>query len=121
MLASLQIAELGQFSVKSHYLALIHQDIPYLNKLIWKTKTPTKIKIFMWYLRSGVILTKDNLAKCSWQGSKKCCFCHKNETIKHLFFECRFTRVIWGCIQVVLNLSQPHSIPHLFGSWLQGF
>ena len=59
----------GQFSVKSHYLALIHQDIPYLNKLIWKTKTPLKIKIFMWYLRRGVILTKDNLAKHNWEDS----------------------------------------------------
>jgi hypothetical protein len=49
----------GQFSVKSHYSALIHQGVPNLNKIIWKTKAP--LKIFMWYLQRVVVLTKDNL------------------------------------------------------------
>jgi hypothetical protein len=57
----------GQFSMKSHYLALIHSDVPNLNKRLWKLKVPLKIKIFLWYLRRGVVLTKDNLAKCNWQ------------------------------------------------------
>jgi hypothetical protein len=56
----------GQFSVKSHYSALIHQDVPNLNKIIWKTKAPLKIKIFTWYLQRGVILTKDYLVKRNW-------------------------------------------------------
>jgi hypothetical protein len=75
----------------------------------------------MWYLRRGVILTKDNLVKCNWQDNEKCCFCHENETIKHLFLEYRFARVVWSCIQAALNLPQPRSISHLFGSWLRGF
>jgi hypothetical protein len=37
----------------------------------------------------GVILTKDNLV-CNWQGSENCYFRHQNETMKHLFMECRF-------------------------------
>ena len=49
----------GVFSVKSHYLGLINQNTPNLNKRIWKLKAPLKIKIFLWYLRRGVILTKD--------------------------------------------------------------
>ena len=61
----------GVFSVKSHYLGLINQNIPNLNKSIWKLKAPLKIKIFLWYLRQGVILTKDNLAKCNWQGNQQ--------------------------------------------------
>jgi len=55
------------FTVKSHYLGLIHQDIPNLNKRIWKLKTPLKINFFLWYLKRGVILTKNNLAKRNWQ------------------------------------------------------
>ena len=55
------------FTVKSHYLGLIHQDIPNLNKRIWKLKIPLKIKNFLWYLKRGVILTKNNLAKRNWQ------------------------------------------------------
>jgi hypothetical protein len=53
----------GQFPVKSHYVALIHFDVPNLNKRLWKLKVLLKIKIFLWYLRRGVVLTKDNLAK----------------------------------------------------------
>jgi len=64
----------GVFSVKSHYLGLINQNTPNLNKRIWKLKAPLKIKIFLWYLRRGVILTKDNLAKRNWQGNQQCCF-----------------------------------------------
>ena len=54
------------FPVKSHYLGLINQNTPNLNKVLWKIKTPLKIKIFLWYLRRGVVLTKDNLAKQNW-------------------------------------------------------
>jgi hypothetical protein len=88
----------GQFSIKSHYLAMIHNDIPNINKGLWKLKAPLKIKIFLWYLRRGVVLTKDNLVKHNWHGSKQCCFCHKDETIKRLFFECRFARAVWSVI-----------------------
>jgi hypothetical protein len=37
---------------------------------------------------------KDNLVKQNWHGSKKCVFCHQDETIKHLFFQCRLARSI---------------------------
>jgi hypothetical protein len=58
------------FSVASMYNALIQPDIPIdNNSKIWKMKIPLKTKVFAWYLRRGVILTKDNLAKRNWQGS----------------------------------------------------
>jgi hypothetical protein len=40
----------GKFSMKSHYLALIHSDVPNLNQRLWKLKAPLKSKIFLWYL-----------------------------------------------------------------------
>jgi len=64
----------GEFSVKSHYLGLIYQNVPNLSKQLWKLKAPLKIKIFLWYLHRGIILTKGNLAKRNWQGSKQYCF-----------------------------------------------
>ena len=77
----------GSFTVDSMYRALMHSEVPMSNnKKIWKSKIPLKVKIFMWYLRRGVVLTKDNLARRNWPGSKKCCFCTHDETIKHLFF-----------------------------------
>jgi hypothetical protein len=59
------------------YNALILPDVP-INKLSnnkpWKLKIPLRIKVFGWYLCKGVVLTKDNLAKRNWHGSKKCVF-----------------------------------------------
>jgi len=88
----------GQFSVKSHYCALMLRNTPKVDKELWKLKAPLKIKIFLWYLRCGVILTKDNLAKRSWKGSLYCVFCHKKETINHLFFERRLVRSVWSIL-----------------------
>jgi hypothetical protein len=76
--------------------------------MIWKMKIPLKTKVFGWYLRRGVILTKDNLAKRNWHRSKSCVFCHQDETIKHLFFQCRFARSIWSIIQVAPFI--PHAV-----------
>jgi hypothetical protein len=77
----------GKFSVASMYNVLISLDLPVLdNKKIWKMKIPLKNNFFAWYLRRGVILTKYNLIKWNWHGSKSCVFCSHNEIIKHLFF-----------------------------------
>jgi hypothetical protein len=40
----------GQFSVKSHYMALIYSNVPNLNRRLWNLKVPLKIKILLWYL-----------------------------------------------------------------------
>jgi hypothetical protein len=43
-------------------------------------------------------ITKDKLVKRNWQGNIKCVFYHHDETIKHLFFQCKFVRSIWSII-----------------------
>jgi hypothetical protein len=67
--------ENGKFSVASMCNALILTDLPVLdNKKTGKMKIPLKNKKFAWYLCRGVILTKDNLIKQNWYGSKMCVF-----------------------------------------------
>jgi hypothetical protein len=98
---------------------LIQPDIPIdkvNNDKLWKLKLPQQIKVFGWYLWKGVILTKDNLAKRNWHGSKECVFCHQNETIQHLFFQCRFARSIWSVIQLASTLYHPTSVANIFGN-----
>jgi hypothetical protein len=34
-----------------------------MNKQLWRLKEMLKIKIFMWYMRREVVLTKDNLTR----------------------------------------------------------
>ena len=103
------------------YRALIQPEIPVdNNNKIWQIKVPLKLKVFAWYLRKGVILTKDNLVKRNWQGSTKCVSCSHDETIKHLFFTCNVTRSIWSAIQMASNLYQPTSVANIFSNWLHG-
>jgi hypothetical protein len=87
----------------------------------WKVKLLLKIKVFLWYLKQGVILTKDNLVKRNWKGSVQCCFCSSNETIQHLFFDCHMARLMWSIVCMPFGIQPPSSIADLFGSWLRNF
>lgn len=111
----------GKFSSQSMYAALIGREIPRQETLIWKLRIPLKIKIFCWFLTRGVILTKDNLIKRKWNGSKKCVFCSHDETIPHLFFDCHYARFLWRSIYFTFGIREPTSLQDMGSSWLQGF
>jgi hypothetical protein len=74
----------GLFSVKFMYKYLVNNGIKVTHK-IWHMKVPLKIKIFLWFLKKGVILAKDNLTQRNWNGSKASYFCSTPETIRHFF------------------------------------
>jgi hypothetical protein len=117
------VHENGKFSVDSIYNVLIQPNIPidnHSNDKLWKLKLPLQIKVFGWYLQKKVIHTKVNLAKWNWHGSKKGVFCHQDETIKDLFFQCQFARSIWSVIQLASTLYQPRSVSNLLWNWLNG-
>jgi len=90
-------------------------------ELFWKARLPLKIKIFLWYLKRGVILTKDNLLKRKWKGDAKYNLCGLVENIQHLFFECRVARSVWNTLFIAFNIQPPMSISHMFGSWIRSF
>ena len=110
----------GQFTVKSMYSAIMNTVKVFYHKSLWNLKVPLKIKIFMWYLIKGVVLTKDNLFKRNWHGSKRCVYCDSDETIQHLFFNCHYAQFMWRLVYWVLGLSKPRSVRHAFGNWLLG-
>ena len=84
---------------------------------IWQTKIPTRIKVFLWYLKRDVILTKDNLARRNWTGDTKCTFCHYPETIYHLFFECFHAKFLWRTVHLLFGIAPPLGIDDLFDNW----
>lgn len=110
----------GVFSVKSMYSHLINTGILPTSVPIWRIKVPLRIKIFMWFIHKGVILTKDNLLKRSWRGRPNCCYCEQNETIKHLFIECPLAKLLWRTIQIAFNISPPICVGSIFTTWLNG-
>ncbi len=99
------------------YLALINNGYIDRNKCIWKLKMPLKIKIFMWYLLKGVVLTKDNLARRNWNSSLRCSFCLKNKSIQHLFFDCHVAKFLWRAVQFSFGFNLPVSVSHIFDGW----
>jgi hypothetical protein len=106
--------------VKSMYLDLIDTGPLSRSLHFWKIKVPLRIKIFMWFVHKGVILTKDNLTKRNWVGNSRCCFCDHNESIKHLFLECPLAKLLWRSIHIAFNVNPPSSMHTLFGTWLNG-
>lgn len=110
----------GTFTVNSMYKKLMYGNVIPRKSFIWKLRLPLKIKIFLWYLKEGVILTKDNLAKRRWKGSLRCCFCRSNETIQHLFFDCPMIRYIWSAVHFTFGIRPLLNMSHLLGSWLNG-
>jgi hypothetical protein len=76
---------------------VLREETP-VNCWAWKAKIPLKIKIFLWYLRNGVVLSKVNLVKRHWKRCTNCCFCAKKETIQHLFFDCPIAQLMCGSV-----------------------
>jgi hypothetical protein len=110
----------GLFSVQSMYRALMTNGNVAHSRIIWKMRSPLRIKIFMWYLHRGIVLTKDNLVKRNWHGSERCCFCSDNETTQHLFFDCHVAKFLWRLVHITFGLQPPTSFIHMFGTWLNG-
>jgi hypothetical protein len=115
-----KLTKSGIFTVKSMYEDLMnyHEHLP--TKYLWKLKVPLKIKIFMWFLRRNVLLTRDNLIKRQWKGSKKCCFCDAEESIEHLFLSCPLSKIVWRIVFSTYNIPPPTNIKNMFGNWLNG-
>jgi len=55
----------------------------------WKLRLPLKIKVFLWYHKRGVTLTKDNLIKQNRKGDGSC-FCSSAETIQHTLLQKKY-------------------------------
>jgi hypothetical protein len=110
-----------KFSVKDMYNDLVLRSGTPVNCWAWKAKIPLKIKIFLWYLKNGVVLTKDNLVKRQWKGCTKCCFCDVPESIQHLFFDCPMAKLMWGIVSFTFGIKKPTNVGHLFVLGLEVF
>jgi hypothetical protein len=98
------------------YAALINNGVK-LSQNIWQIKLPMKIKIFLCYLKRGVTLTKDNLARRNWHGDKLCCFCHLPESINIYSLSAFYAKFLWRSIHLLFRILPPTSIDDLFENW----
>lgn len=65
----------SMFTVKSTYEQLTQIESRATHKNSWEAKIPLKIKYFLWAIENDA-----------------CIFCKDNETINHLFFECKVAK-----------------------------
>jgi hypothetical protein len=49
-----------------------------------------------------------------------CCFCNRNESIHHLFFDCYIAKNIWRIFYLALKIETSVNINHI-GSWASNY
>jgi hypothetical protein len=78
-----------------------------------------KIQLFLSLLSHNKLATVDNLNRKGLSKRAQHCFCSKNESIVHLFFECVVAKVIWGYVGVYLGYDLGASYLTVASKWLQ--
>jgi hypothetical protein len=69
---------------------------------IWHWKIQLKVKLFIWLVVEGRILTWDSLQSRGWEGPSRCSLCKNGiETISHLFISCPFSVAVWDLVRKI--------------------
>ena len=75
-------------------------------KLLWGSKLPMKIKVFMWLTFQDRLPSGEVLKHRKWRGDGNCVVCQVPETADHIFFSCPLARShgyvrkkLWGGIE----------------------
>ncbi|XP_058776370.1 uncharacterized protein LOC131650686 [Vicia villosa] len=90
----------SRFSMTDIYQALVKEDnmVPWRFLMIRNYARPKAI-ITLWLVCHGKLATKDRLLRFGMLQDSICSLCgEKDESIQHLFFECRDTKPIWLAI-----------------------
>lgn len=81
---------------------------------IWHMKIPFKIKIFLWILKKGVLLTKDISLKEMRMGVRLVAFVL---SLKQLNIYSLNLIMLWQAIYLVFHFKPPTGNFHLFHGW----
>uniref|UniRef100_A0A8R7V8T8 Reverse transcriptase zinc-binding domain-containing protein n=1 Tax=Triticum urartu TaxID=4572 RepID=A0A8R7V8T8_TRIUA len=105
--------ESHEYTARSAYLLQFEGSVPMENyNLIWRAWAPEKCRFFIWTAALGRILTADVLLRRGWENNYFCTLCERNlETTAHLFWDCPWSKQVWGKIARLTNMSalQPQS------------
>ena len=111
----------GVFSVKSHYWGLINQNVSNANKGLWKLKIPLNLILKYFFGTLNAVSFSQRIILRNETGKAiNSVVCHENETIQHMFFDCRFTRLVWATIYAAWGLPRPRDVSSMFGNLMIG-
>jgi hypothetical protein len=87
----------GNYTTKSAYNMLHTGSIALPgHKLIWKTRAPMRIKIFLWFAFKCRHWTGDRRRRHGLEAKELCYLCDQGqETIDHIIATCPFTQEVW--------------------------
>jgi hypothetical protein len=100
------------FSTSSMYRELTFSG--YANRwlmLVWSSKLPLKIRIFLWKVLNNKIQSASQLKKRNWSGPVECKLRGLQESTDHLFFSCVVSQFSWCIFRDALSWD---SIPLCF-------
>jgi hypothetical protein len=71
---------------------------------VWKLKIPPRIQVFLWLFSQNKVMTRDNLRKLGMPKPLDCSLCKEMENVKHLFFECLVSELLWDMVFDVFGI-----------------
>jgi hypothetical protein len=119
------VAPSGSYTPKLGYLKchsdlFLQEPVWWWNKL-WKVKSPTKTRLFMWNVLCNKVPTWDNLQKRNFVGPGWCSLCKTDEeSSTHLFLKCSYINKVWLEISKMLNLQclwEGRNLEHSWQLW----
>lgn len=96
----------GNYSASSAYkVQFLATTRSPMYKVIWKAWAPPRAKFFAWLAIQDRIWTNVRLARRGWPNNGPCALCRREqESIEHLFFQCRYTLRVWAQVKDWLQL-----------------
>nr|GEW52257.1 transcription factor VOZ1-like isoform X1 [Tanacetum cinerariifolium] len=74
-------------------------------KVIWFSQNVPRQAFVLWMASKGKLVTQDKLSKWYPGHNRKCSLCLQVEdSHKHLFFECEYSKIVWEKMQMMANV-----------------
>ena len=94
------------FAIRSYYQVLtksFNRSFPW--KIVWKSKVPSRVALFVWTATLENILTIDNIRKRQILILDWCCMCKRNgKSVDHLLIHCSIAFDLWSMVFTLIGI-----------------
>lgn len=81
--------------------------------MMWKLKTPPRVKRFMWWFQSNALAVGTNLRTRGMSVDPRCHFCNQEESTNHMLLGCNRVTPIWfGTLGICLYPTISTTLEH---------
>jgi hypothetical protein len=110
----------GVYSSHSCYAIVNYRGVkPVYVPVVWNVMVPPRVQLFLWLLSHNRLATVDILNKKGLNKPVQCCFCAKEESVFHLFFDCVVAKAIWSVMGEFIGHGIGVDYVSIASKWLQ--